>query len=71
MTIQTNAQEAKPNPMLKARDVAALLNVSASHVWAMCREGQLAYVQIGSRNIRIAQSDVDEFLTEQRTRGSR
>jgi excisionase family DNA binding protein len=71
MTNQTNAQQAKPNPMLKARDVAALLNVSASHVWEMCRQGRLAYVQIGSRNIRIAQSDVDEFLTEQRTIGSR
>ncbi len=71
MTSQTNAQEGQANPMLKARDVAALLNVSASHVWEMCRQGRLAYVQIGSRNIRIAQSDVDEFLTEQRTIGSR
>ncbi len=70
MTSQTT-HETKPNPMLTAHDVAALLNVSASHVWEMCKKGKMAYIQIGSRNIRIAQSDVDEFLTEQRTRGSR
>ncbi len=73
MTNQTT-QEAKPNRMFKAREVAELLNVSAHSVYEMCNDGRLPYMRIGktgNRNIRIAQSDLENFLTESRTIGSR
>ena len=47
--------------LLKANDVAELLNVSRSFVYALMQSGHLPTVQIG-RSVRVRPEDLEEFI---------
>lgn len=53
--------ESKPREFLSYERVAAELGVSRKTVERMVREGRLQAVHLGSRSVRIARDDLDEF----------
>jgi excisionase family DNA binding protein len=48
--------------LLKAQDVAAILNVSRSFAYALMQSGQLPSVRLG-RSIRVRPSDLEEYIS--------
>lgn len=52
--------------LLRADDVAKLLNIGRSTVYLLCRRGQLPYVAI-NRSIRIPASALDRWLSQHTT----
>jgi excisionase family DNA binding protein len=52
--------------LLCIREVAALLGVSTSTVYAMCEAGVLAAVRTTANSIRIARTDRDSFVEARR-----
>jgi excisionase family DNA binding protein len=52
--------------LLKAVDVAEKLNISKSLAYHLMQKGDIATVRIG-RNVRVLQSDLEEFITHNRT----
>jgi len=51
------------SPLLTADDVAALLGVSKSYVWHLCREDSIPHVRLG-RSVRFRQEALDRWLLE-------
>lgn len=52
-------------PYWKPRDLAALLDVSPSHVYRLIEDGELAHRRIGERAIRIPARAVAQLLGEE------
>jgi len=54
--------------LLHARDIAAILNVRPSTVYALCRRGELVHIRLseGRRRplIRFSREDVERFLRD-------
>ena len=48
--------------LLKAQDVAAILNVSRSFAYALMQSGQLPSVRLG-RSIRVRPTDLDDYIS--------
>lgn len=54
-------------PLLRLADVAELLNISSSQVYALVRRGDLKTVRIGGRNqIRVEPAALDAYLEQAR-----
>ena len=50
-------------PLLRLADVAEVLNISASQVYALVRRGDLETVRIGGRQqIRVDPADLDAYI---------
>ncbi len=50
-------------PLLRLADVAEILNISASQVYALVRRGDLETIRIGGRNqIRVDPGDLDAYI---------
>ena len=59
-----NKQADEPR-LISARELAALLNVSASSVWRMRAAGQLPpAVRVGRRGVRWRLSDIKAFISQ-------
>lgn len=48
--------------LLRARDVAAFLNVSKSFAYALLQSGQIPSVRLG-RSIRVRPSDLEDYIS--------
>lgn len=59
------ATEFDSRPYWKPRDLAALLDVSPSHVYRLIEDGELEHRRIGERAIRIPARAVAELLGEE------
>ena len=59
------AIESDSRPYWKPRDLAALLDVSPSHVYRLIEDGELEHRRIGERAIRIPARAVAELLGEE------
>jgi excisionase family DNA binding protein len=58
-----NYDLALPEPLLKATDVAEILNVSRAMAYQLMQQGKIRSVQIGtSRRVRV--EDLTFFITE-------
>jgi len=57
-------------PLLRATEVAALLNTKLSTVYALCRRGDLPYIRLaqGRRRamIRFSREDIDRVIQKRR-----
>ncbi|MBZ5639932.1 MAG: helix-turn-helix domain-containing protein [Acidobacteriia bacterium] len=53
---------------LHAREVATLLNIKISTVYALCRRGELVHIRLGEGRrrplIRFRREDLDQFLQD-------
>jgi excisionase family DNA binding protein len=68
------ASESRPGRLLEAEDVADLLGVNATFVYALVRRGDLPAVRIGERYVRFRAQTLARWIEEQETsrwRGSR
>jgi len=48
--------------LLTVKEAAARLRTSTATVYALCEQGQLAYVRISTHAIRIAEPDLAELI---------
>lgn len=57
-----------PEHLLRAHQVAEILNTRVSTVYALCRRGELVHVRLGEGRrrplIRFRQGDLDRFLRD-------
>jgi excisionase family DNA binding protein len=58
----THNQTISSGRLLKAQDVAAILNVSRSFAYALMQSGQLPSVRLG-RSIRVRPSDLEDYIS--------
>lgn len=49
-------------PLLKPREVAAILSVSRSHVYQLISSGQIPSVRVGERTVRVRRSDLEAYI---------
>lgn len=54
------AEEA--SPLLKADDVATRLRVSRSQAYALIEAGDIAYVRIGHRSVRVTEQALADYI---------
>jgi putative molybdopterin biosynthesis protein len=50
------------SPMLKSKDVAAILNISRRTVYTLMQRGELPSVRIG-RSVRVQPEDLENFIS--------
>ncbi len=55
----------QPAVLLRPQEVADLLQVQASFVYRLAREGKIPVVRLGKRYVRFQRSAVDRWLEEQ------
>lgn len=71
-----NAQTAsdplpRPRRLLEADDVAELLGVPRTFVYALARRGDLPVVRVGERYVRFRAEALEAWIAEQETSGYR
>ena len=59
----------KISALIKATDVASVLNLSKTHVYFLVRRGDLPAVFLSEKAVRFDPNDVQEFIDSRRTRG--
>jgi len=52
--------------LLKAKDVARILNISRSKAYSMMREKEIPTITIG-KNVRVTCADLEKYITTNRT----
>ena len=57
----------KPRPLLTADDVATVLGVPNSFVYALARRGELSTVRIGERYVRFRTEAIEQWIAEHET----
>jgi len=60
---------AAPGRLLAAEEVAQLLGVNATFVYALARRGDLPAVRIGERYVRFRAQTLERWIEEQETSG--
>jgi excisionase family DNA binding protein len=61
------AEPSRPGRLLAAEEVAELLGVNATFVYALARRGDLPAVRIGERYVRFRAQSLERWITEQET----
>jgi len=65
------ANETKPekyfDPLLRVQDVARRLDIGRSMAYQLLRSGELPSVRIGSKIVRVQQSDLEAYILNSRT----
>ena len=51
------------NRLLRPAEVADQLGATKQTIWGWCRSGKLPHIRLSSRNFRIRQSDLNNFLS--------
>lgn len=55
-----------PERLLTIAEVSRRMSVTSRHVYHLIEIGELPTVNIGARNIRIAESDITDFIRRNR-----
>jgi excisionase family DNA binding protein len=64
----TNSQLVKAEELLKADDVARLLNISKPMAYRLMQRGDIAVIRINSA-VRVKPSDLQAYIDRSRTEG--
>ncbi len=54
------------NDLLTVNDVAARLRLKPAHIYVMCYRGEIPYIKISRRVLRIALSDLNALIERSR-----
>jgi excisionase family DNA binding protein len=57
-----------PNRLLKAHEVAQILQVSRTQAYKLMAIGDLPCVRFGGQTVRVRQGDLDQFITDHTSR---
>jgi excisionase family DNA binding protein len=57
-----------PNRLLKAHEVAQILQVSRTQAYKLMAIGDLPCVRFGGQTVRVKQGDLDQFISDHSSR---
>ncbi len=55
----------EPEKLLRAKDVASILQVSRSNAYLLMKRGEIPTIRVG-RAVRVRSSDLEEFIKQSR-----